>query len=158
MGVAEADVWVSSSAKERSLFLSARLSFRPLTSGVLEDLDFQTLDTFPGAAGSLLEAHFPQLQRTQTWGGSEVLGRQGAPCPRRGGPGPSDRGTAAGLPVPDAHPGEGLVTLVFISPPLALSPSLSQLGALSPDPTGGLEVRREGRVRARPGSEFRRTD
>lgn len=44
-GVAEADVWVSYSAKERSLFLSARLSFRPL--------DFQTLDTSPGAAGSL---------------------------------------------------------------------------------------------------------
>lgn len=46
------------------------------TPGVLENLDFQTLDTSPGAAGSLSEVHlsearFPELPRTQTWGGSQ---------------------------------------------------------------------------------------
>lgn len=107
------------------------------------------------------EAHFPKLQRTQTWGGSEVLGHQGAPSPRRRGPGPYDRGTAARLPVLDAHPGEGLVTLVFTSPPLALFSFPIPTGSSFSWPheaDGGLEVQREGRVRARPGSEFRRMD
>lgn len=93
--------------------------------------------------------------------GSQVLGHQGAPCPRRAGPGLGTAGPVARLPDPGVHPDEGLATLAFTSPLLALfhSPSPMWRSFLSPHKAdGGLGVRRERRVRARPGGECRNVD
>lgn len=148
---------MSSSAKERSLFRSPRLSFRTLNlqgpgrsglsdSRLLEDCQ---------------EAHFLELgglrPGKRSAPSSKVLGHQVAlSLVALGTP-----GTAVRLPVPDAHRYEGLATLIITSPPLALfrNPSPTRRSFPSPHQNdGGLGVRGGGRVRVRPRGKFRSMD